>query len=183
MATKPTFNKLNLTKDIINQKKVITINDIEIEVKQYLPINEKLGVIQNIINFIAADEISTGRKFKNPLQLEVIQIIEIIRAYTNLSFTEKQITENIDKTYDLLETNDVITDILSAIPTDEYNFISEGVDESVEEYYKYRNSAFGILDTISTNYNSLNIDIDALREKLQDEDTFAILPEVLDKLN
>ena len=183
MATKPTFSKLNLTKDIINEKKTIKINDIEIEVKQYLPINDKLGVIQNVINFVAADELNTGRKFKNPVQLEVVQIFEIIRAYTNLNFTEKQLTDNIDKTYDLLETNDVINDILSAIPAEEYKAISEGIDESVEEYYKYKNSAFGIMEMFSTQYQNINFDVDKLREKLQDDDTFKILPEIMDKLN
>ena len=57
------------------------------------------------------------------------------------------------------------------------------MDESVEEYYKYKNSAAGILDMLATNYDTLNFDVDALREKLQDKETFKILPEIMDKLN
>lgn len=183
MATKPTFNKLNLDKEKIKEIETININGVEIEVKQYLPINDKLKVIQNVLSFIQADEMSTGRKFKNPLQLEAIEIMEVIRAYTNITFTEKQAMDNLDKTYDLLDSNGVIDVIINAIPAEEFDILNKSMDESVEEYYKYKNSTAGILDMLATNYETLNFDVDALREKLQDKETFKILPEIMDKLN
>jgi hypothetical protein len=45
---KPTFAKLGLKMN--NNIKTIIINEQEIEVKQYAPINEKLVMIGNIIN-------------------------------------------------------------------------------------------------------------------------------------
>ena len=45
---KPTFAKLGLKMN--NNIKTILINDQEIEVKQYLPINEKLDLIGSVIN-------------------------------------------------------------------------------------------------------------------------------------
>ena len=183
MATKPTFNKLNIPKDITKETVTIIIGDeIEVEIKQYLPLNDKLKIIQNVINFIHADESSTGRHFKNPVQLEVVEVMEIIRAYTNISFTDKQITDNIDKTYDLLEASGIIDIIINSIPEEEFSFITSGINESVNEYYKYKNSAFGILDFMAQDYSNLNLDVDALREKLQDKDTFKILPDILDNL-
>ena len=90
--TKPTFAKLKLARN--NSVKVVTFNNIEIEVKQYLPINEKLQLISNVIN-AAADE----NNFSNPIKEDLFGTLEIIYAYTNLGFTEKQ-KEDPAKLYD-----------------------------------------------------------------------------------
>lgn len=45
---KPTFTKLGLK--INNTVKTIIIGDQEIEVKQYLPVNNKLEIIGNVIS-------------------------------------------------------------------------------------------------------------------------------------
>ena len=80
--TKPTFAKLKLQKNI--EKKVITFNDFEIEVKQYLPIQEKLKLISNVLN-----SSSTEQNYSNPVEEAVFGTLEIIYAYTNIAFTEK----------------------------------------------------------------------------------------------
>ena len=89
------FTKLGLKKK--DEVKTVNINNNVIEVKQYLPINDKLALISRVIN-LSHD---SSNNFANPVQIEVIGTIEIIMAYTNLSFTEKQ-KEDYAKLYDLL---------------------------------------------------------------------------------
>ena len=117
------FTKLSLKRK--NEVKTITINNNQIEIKQYLPVNEKLDLIARVING-AHDQ----NNFPNPIKIEVIGTLEMIMAYTNISFTEKQ-KEDIPKLYDLLEENGVIKDIISQIPEDEYNFIVKSQEDAL----------------------------------------------------
>ena len=77
------FTKLSLKRK--NEVKTITINNNQIEIKQYLPVNEKLDLIARVING-AHDQ----NNFPNPIKIEVIGTLEIIMAYTNISFTESK---------------------------------------------------------------------------------------------
>ena len=80
---KASLTKLGLK---VNQEiKTIEFNGQVIEVKQYLPVNNKLELISNVIN-MSAD----GNNFANPLKVEVYFALEVIEAYTNISFKKKQ---------------------------------------------------------------------------------------------
>lgn len=171
---KVSFTKLSLKKK--NEVKIISINNNQIEVKQYLPVNEKLDLIARVING-AHDE----NNFSNPVKIEVIGNLEIIMAYTNISFTEKQ-KEDISKLYDLLEENGIIDEIISQIPKNEYSFIVKGINETVRSVYQYNQSLLGILESVSQDYSTLDLDADAIREKLADPASLPLLKEVLTKL-
>ena len=91
---KVTFSSLGLK---LNQEiKTITIKGKTIEVKQYLPIQNKLEMIANIINNSQDDN-----NFKNLAKVEMFTDLEIINQYTNLTFTDKQ-KEEPWKIYDIL---------------------------------------------------------------------------------
>ena len=169
------FSKLGLKKKNETVKVQLT-DDIEIEVLQYLPINDKLNIIAAVLNG-SADQ----NNFANPVKIEVIGTIEMIKAYTNLSFTEKQL-EDIPKLYDLMEQNDIINKIMSAIPTVEYEFIINGIDINIKSYYNYRNSVFGILDTISQDYSNLDFDAQKIQKEIGDPENLELLRSVLTKL-
>lgn len=168
------FSKLSLKKkeDI---KKVI-YNDLEIEIKQYLPVNEKLDLISRVL-FGSQDE----NNFKSPVKVEVVSSLEIIFAYTNLTFTEKQ-KEDMSKLYDLLSSNGVIDLIIESIPKEEYNFIICGIDETLDAIYNYRNSIYGILDTISKDYSDLELDVNKLAETMKNSENLDLVKNVLTKL-
>ena len=172
---KVAFTKLGLKKK--DEVKTVNINNNVIEVKQYLPINDKLALISRVIN-LSHD---SSNNFANPVQVEVIGTIEIIMAYTNLSFTEKQ-KEDYAKLYDLLEENGITKDLISAIPEDEYAFLIDGINESIEAVYKYQNSILGILETVSQDYSNLELDATKIQEKMANPDNLAMLKDVLTKL-
>lgn len=171
---KVTFTKLALKKK--EEVKNIKINDIDIEVKQYLPVNDKLDLIARVING-AHDQ----NNFPNPIKIEVIGAIEIIMAYTNITFTDKQ-KEDISKLYDILDSNGVINQIVSVIPEDEYHFLIDGINDTIDAVYTYQNSVLGILDTISQDYNNLNLDATEIQKKLADKNNLSLVRDVLTKL-
>ena len=171
---KVSFNKLGLK---INQEvKELDWNGQKIEVKQYLPVNDKLDLIARVING-AHDQ----NNFPNPIKIEVIGAIEIIMAYTNITFTDKQ-KEDISKLYDILDSNDIINQIVSVIPEDEYHFLIDGINDTIDAVYTYQNSVLGILDTVSQDYSNLNLDATEIQKKLADKDNLSLVRDVLTKL-
>ena len=172
--TKPTFAKLKLARN--NSVKVVTFNDIEVEVKQYLPINEKLQLISNVIN-AAADE----NNFSNPIKEDLFGTLEIIYAYTNLGFTEKQ-KEDPAKLYDDMISSGFADAIIKEIPSEEYNTIVNGINECTKAIYTYRNSLLGILEATVADYGNLELDANDLQSKMADPNNMALLKDVLTKL-
>ena len=171
---KVSLTKLGLK---VNQDiKTVEFNEQIIEVKQYLPVNDKLELISNVINS-AHDE----NNFANPVKVSVFTTLEIMYAYTNINFTEKQ-KEDPTKLYDMLISSGLIAEVINAIPEAEYHEILCGVSDSISAVYTYSNSVLGILDTISSDYSNLNFDATEIQKKLADPDNMALLKGVLAKL-
>lgn len=171
---KVAFSKLSLKRK--DDVKKIKIGNFDIEVKQYLPVNDKLELIAKVLNG-AHDE----NNFPNPIKIEVLGTLEIIMAYTNLSFTEKQ-KEDVSKLYDLLDSNGIVNEIISAIPEEEYNFVIDGIDDTIEAVYAYQNSILGILESISQDYSNLNLDATNIQKALADPNNMSLLKDVLTKM-
>lgn len=169
------FTKLGLKRK--DEVKTVNINNNVIEVKQYLPINDKLALISRVIN-LSHD---SSNNFANPVQVEVIGTVEIIMAYTNLSFTEKQ-KEDYAKLYDLLEENGITKDLISAIPEDEYAFLIDGINESIEAVYKYQNSVLGVLDSVAQDYSNLEFDASKIQQELADPQNLELLKGIMSRL-
>ena len=87
-------------------------NEQDIEVKQYLPISEKLTLISNVLNN-AHDE----NNFSNPVKVNLFTALEIMYAYTNINFTDKQ-KEDPVKLYDLLSGSKLYDKIIENIPVE-----------------------------------------------------------------
>lgn len=175
---KVTFNKLSLKK-----KQEITklkINNETIEVKQYLPINEKLELVQKIVNFLLSDE--NADKFINDGKLKVYFTIYTLETYTNISFTDKQ-KEEIFKTYDLLIENfEIFNSIWSSIPDAERYEVLDYANNALNGIIKYKNSAMGILEQLQENYDALDLDVTKIRNKLADPNNLSLIKDILNKL-
>ena len=163
---------LKVNQDVKN----IEFNEQIIEVKQYLPINEKLELISSVINS-AADE----NNFSNPIKENVFLTLEILYHYTNINFTDKQ-KEDPVKLYDLVVSSGLVNKVTDLIPEEELDEVINGVAQSVKAIYTYRNSALGILESISQDYSALNLDATEIQQKLADPDNMALLKQVLTKL-
>lgn len=174
MAKVP-FTKLGLSK-INTDIKVLNWNDQNIEVKQYLPVNEKLTAISNILNNSADDN-----NFANPVKVEMYMMLEIIFNYTNINFTDKQ-KEDLVKLYDIMQSSGFFNKVIDNIPEDErHNFMSS-TWTCINAYYTYSNSVYGILDAMKTDYNNLDFDVTEIQQKLANGENVEFLKEVLTKL-
>ena len=171
---KVSFTKLGLKKN--EEVGILHINEQDIEVKQYLPINEKLELISSVINS-AADE----NNFSNPVKENVFLTLEILYHYTNINFTDKQ-KEDPVKLYDLVVSSGLVNKVTDLIPEEELDEVINGVAQSVKAIYAYRNSVLGILESISQCYSAVNLYATEIQQKLADPYNMALLKQVLTKL-
>ena len=178
MAKVP-FSKLqaNLKADIIECSYNNKNNEpIIFEVKTYLPLKDKIELVQNVVNQ-SIDE----NGFYNPMRVDLFLTLEFIYAYTNLNFTDKM-KEDSFKLYDLLVSTDIINEVIKATDEREYVKIKNDVYSVIENIYKYRNSVLGILDTVKNDYSDLNLNATEIQEKLSDPNNMQLLRDVLSKL-
>lgn len=171
---KLSLNKLGVK---LNQNtQTFEFNGCEIEVKQYLPINDKLKLIGDVMSASMDDN-----NFANPVKIDVFTALYVIEAYTNITLTEKQKSEP-EKVYDILQSNGILELVISNIPESEYTAITLGIHRSVKSYFRYKNSVVGILDTISTDYSNLNLEASEIQQKLADPQNLELLKNILTKL-
>ena len=137
---KVAFSKLGLK--VNDEIKTVKFNEQVIEVKQYLPVNEQLEVIAEVLNNSADDN-----NFANPVKVDVYTAIAVLEAYTNISFTEKQ-KENVTKLYDTVVSTGFYNKVIDAIPYEEINSLIIAISDTIDAFYRYRNSVMGILETI-----------------------------------
>lgn len=174
---KPTFAKLGLTKN--TEVKTFLYAGQEIEVKQYLPIEDKLELIANAINnTLATDE----NRFPNFVKLKMYLKLEVVFKYTNLVFTDKQ-KEDLPKLYDLLEGNGIIKMIEDKMPEYDYLYLEDDARELLAGMHQYNNSVYGVLDNVRTNYSDMELDVDKLRDELANAENLDIVSQVVTKLS
>lgn len=171
---KVSFTKLGLTKT----KEPIKLQweDSEIEITQYLPVEKKIDLISNIINS-TVDE----NNYLNECRFNIIAALELVYAYTNINFTEKQ-KEDVLTTYDKIKASGLYDKVFYSIPLSETNEIIPIAHEILVNIYKHKNSVLGILEGISSDYSNLNFDAEELQKKMTDPDAIATLKEVLEKM-
>ena len=169
------FTKLGLK--MPNDVQTFKYKDLDIEVKQYLPVEEQLQMIAAAIN----ETVSTdANKFLNVIKLRMYLSLEIVFHYTNLTFTDKQ-KENLPKLYDLLASNNFFDKLFDYVPS--VGSIFQIAEELGDRIYAYNNSAYGILDNVSKDYSDLSLDIDKLRSDMANAENLDIVKQVVTKLS
>lgn len=167
MAKVP-FTKLNKIKALPAVE--YAFGEYEIEVAQYLPLEDKVNLITAVI-----EQAGNGEEgFFNIVKLEAYYRIEVVRAYTNISFTEKQL-EDTTKLYDALALNDIWAFVADKIPGVELNYIWSNILALAKEITAYNNSILGILKTISNDRDALNFNVEDIMNKLNDPEALALL--------
>ena len=164
------FSKLGLKEN--KETTIYVYQNQEIEVKQYLPIKDKLELLSKVVNRSMSDE----SRYFNSLKLRVFLDLEFVYYYTNLSFTSKQKEDEI-KLYDLLESNGIIDGVITCAQ-DEYNSLTNDLNNIIDAIYKYQNSALGVLTTISQYYSNLSVDLDKLQQQISDPDSLELLKQI-----
>lgn len=175
MAKVP-FTKLNTIKSIPAQE--ICFSNQKIIVEQYLPLSQKLNLIQTVIELSGSGE----EGFFNIVKLKTFYTIEMIKAYTNISFTEKQ-QEDPAKLYDAIVMNGVWEGIIESIPQEERDEVWGNILTLAREVTEFNHSALGILKTIRNDYSELTYDIEGLTTKLAKPENLQLVKDVIEKLD
>ena len=171
---KVSFSKLGLTKN--TQVGKFDWNGQEIEVKAYLPIQEKLELISSVIN-----QCQDENNFINDAKMAMFLDLETAYHYTNINFTDK-LKSDPAKLYDLLAGSGFLQDMYAVLPQTEARGLAIWLDKTANHIYDYRNSVYGILDALNTDYSNLELDADALKSKMVDPEALGLLKQVLTKL-
>jgi hypothetical protein len=150
--------------------------EIVYEVKQYLPLEEKVILVSAIINNSVDDN-----GFYNPMRVKMFMTLETVFAYTNLSFTEKM-KEDLFKLYDIFVSTGIFNDVIAAMGEKEWTEIQESVWSTIKNIYEYKNSAMGILDAVSSDYNNMNLDATNIQAALGDSENLGLLRDIMTKL-
>lgn len=174
MAKVP-FSKLNLKK-VQENVKILTFDGVDIEVKQYLPINDKLQFVVNVIGN-AAD----GNRFYNPMKIEAFATLEILFMYTNLSFTDTQ-KKDLSKLFDICVSNGLAGAVMQTIPKNEVDGLLGLVYNSADNIYKQMNSVYGIIENLAQNQNDDAVSLNDVSEKLNNPENLNLLKEIVTKL-
>ena len=172
---KVSLTKLNKIKSL--DQIDIKIGEETISVVQYLPLEKKLAIMQNIIEQAGNNE----EGFYNIVKLTVFYTIEMLRVYTNISFTEKQL-EDPQKLYDIIVLNNIWETVKDSIPEKERDYIWDNTCALAREITEYNHSALGILKLMSDDYENLNFDVQEITEKLSDRTNLDLVRNLLTKL-
>jgi hypothetical protein len=106
--------------------------------------------------------------------------MEMIYNYTNISFTEKQ-KEDVYKLYDSFASSFLMNQILSECERD-YRELQSWTFDILNKIYDRQNSARGILEALTTDYNNLNFDVEKLQSAISNPENLTLLKDVLSKL-
>lgn len=168
----PNFNEIK--QPIEKEMKEIMLFDTPVQIVQYLPFETKLELISEIINASGDDQ-----GFYNSAKLDFYIDMKMMEYYTDLTFDEE--TDAVE-VYDTLVLDGFFTKMYEAIPASEFDFITHNVMRTIDNIYKYRNSAYGILDSLKTDYNDLDLNIEKLTSQLSNGENVEFLKEIIDKM-
>lgn len=118
--------------------KEIDFEGNKIEVKQYLPIADKIDLIDITL------QKSKEERLYNPIKVNMYFHLHLVYLYTNISFTEKQ-REDEEKLYDVLDSNGLIDAIVAAIPENEYTDLLNKTAEKIDNELKYNTTTAAIV--------------------------------------
>lgn len=136
---KVSYANLKLKTD--NSVSKFNFNGADIEVLNYLPIEDKYDLIMITLQKIEEDGIY------NPLLLDMYFHLHLVYLYTNLSFTDKQ-KENEFKIYDTLKSNGFFDAFFCVLPESEYNELFNYINEIMEMSLVYKNTAGAVLQSV-----------------------------------
>lgn len=155
------FKDMNLS--LANETTTIKVaGDIELAVRNYLPIDEKAQLIQFVVNGAVDDATGTF----SPLRVEVFFSLGLCRWYGGISFEDVK-PEEISSVYDALDQSGTIDAIARAIPEDEFAFMNDLVRDTIDDIARYNNSFAGVMQIASENTDALNNEVTEIMGKIK----------------
>lgn len=156
--TLPNYADLDLKNN--QESKIITINGVDIEVFQYLPVLEKYKLINLTLSECLENNVY------NPIKIEVFFNLNLIFNYTTLNFTVEEMLDPYDL-FDKLEQNKIITKVIAAIPETEYKYLLENLITTMTRNTQYIQSVAASLDVVFDKLPKLSDSMKEITEGIQ----------------
>ena len=131
----------NMKLKINNQTKTLDWNGQKIEIKEYLPIEDKYDLI------MVALQKSLEDGYYNPIKLDMYFHLYLIYMTTNISFTEKQ-KEDEFKIYDTLKSNGFIDVFLKNFNEAEYDDLYNFLVDTQSALEAYKQSTVSLIQSL-----------------------------------
>ena len=165
------LDKISYQDKIENEE--ITYDGQTFNVRSWIPMEDKLALIGNIINASIDDN-----TFYNPARLHIFYVMNMVKEYTDIDFKEM----NIMYAYDLLDVSGLWDIIEKYIDENEINFIKQNIKETITNIYAYKNSVLGMIDAMNQKSEDLKIDGEALQKVIGDPENLTLVKQILDNL-
>lgn len=155
------------------ENKEITYDGQTFNVRSWIPMEDKLALIGNIINASIDDN-----TFYNPARLHIFYVMNMVKEYTDIDFKDM----NIMYAYDLLDVSGLWDIIEKYIDENEINFIKQNIKETITNIYAYKNSVLGMIDAMNQKSEDLKVDGEALQKVIGDPENLTLVKQILDNL-
>lgn len=136
-----------------------------------------MDIAQSVIQQV----IDVNNEFLNEFAFHMYMDLAIVFNYTNLSFTDKQ-KEDLYKLYDLLVGSGFMKELKKQVDCNQTDDLEVYTYETLNEYYKYHNSVYGIMDAMNQNYSNLNLDVNELQDKISNPESLSLVKDILTKM-
>lgn len=120
----------------------ITVNDKVINVKDYLPFEDKTSIME-----IAYQEATDNTGFFNYVKFNALKSLYVVLYYTDLEFTTEEKAEPL-KLYDRLFSDGTIEAVINALPKTEFHLLDGYGGTYAEDRQKYEQSFQGTMNKI-----------------------------------
>lgn len=158
------FSDMNLTLQMETEELHIS-EDLVLNVKTYLPINDKADFIQ----FIVTGSLDSMTGCFSPVRTEVYYAIGLCKWYAGIELTEDELADAA-ALYDILETNNLIRAIESCIPAEELDILHALINDTLDDITRYNNSAAGIIQAMSNNADGLDGQLASILEQIKNSE-------------
>lgn len=165
------LDKISYQDKIDNEE--ITYEGQTFTVRSWIPMEDKLALIGNIINASIDDN-----TFYNPARLHIFYVMNMVKEYTDIDFKEM----NIMYAYDLLDVSGLWDIIEKYINENEISFIRRTIKETITNIYAYKNSVLGMVDAMNQKSEDLQVDGEALQKVIGDPENLTLVKQILDNL-
>ena len=134
------YKDLNLHTD--NDMYFIEVYGKKINIKKYLPINDKKDLIE-----ITLQKAEQADGTYNEILIDMYFNLHLVYLYTDITFTDED-REDEMKLYDELESSGLLERILDKIPDEEYNVLMDYLKAMRKENSSYKHSAAAMVQKL-----------------------------------
>ena len=150
-----------------------------INVKQYLPIEEKAELVSYVLNH--AIDLRTNTF--SPLRVSVYLTLGIINWYSNINFEPEQLEEKAPEVFDLIDGSKFLELFLDNMENTEFEYMNKTVAKVLKDYETYANSMAGMVAAMNSDASSMNKELDDILSKIKSKEGLDELSAIKDSLN